>query len=256
MFQENGMKIARVQKDGEVFYAALDKGVFKRIAGLPYDGIQFTGETYASDSVTLLAPAEPSKVVAVGLNYAKHAGEMKEALPENPILFIKPSTAVLAPGGAIVYPKAAGRVDYEAELGVVIAKTCKGVSAEAAKEYIFGYTALNDVTARDLQKKDGQWTRAKGFDTFCPFGPYVDTDYDPRGRQVQSVLSGEVKQDGTTADMIYDVYSLVAFISSVMTLLPGDVIATGTPEGIGPMQRGDTIEIKVAGLEPLVNTVR
>ena len=247
------MKIARVQKDGQTFYAALEDGVFRRLEGLPYEKITYTGETYAAADVRLLAPAEPAKIVAVGLNYAKHAGEMKEALPENPILFIKPSTAVLAPGEGIAYPKASQRVDYEAELAVVIGKTCRNVSAQAAKDYIFGYTALNDVTARDLQKKDGQWTRAKGFDTFCPFGPTVDTDFDPRGRRVQSVLNGQVKQDGNTGDMIFDVYHLVAFISECMTLLPGDVIATGTPEGIGPMQSGDTVEIKVEGLETLKN---
>ncbi len=250
------MKIARVQWQGQAFYAVLESGAVKRIAGLPYDRIQFTGESYAPEDVTLLAPAEPSKVVAVGLNYAKHAGEMKEELPENPKLFMKPSTAVLASGGAIVYPSASGRVDYEAELGVVIGKVCKDVTPEAAKDYIFGYTALNDVTARDLQKKDGQWTRGKGFDTFCPFGPYVDTDYDPRGKRVQSVLNGEVKQDGSTDEMIFNIDELVSFISGVMTLLPGDVIATGTPEGIGPMQRGDTIEIRVEGLETLTNHVR
>jgi len=181
---------------------------------------------------------------------------LKEALPENPILFIKPSTTVLAPGEGIAYPKASQRVDYEAELAVVIGKICRNVSAEAVKEYIFGFTALNDVTARDLQKKDGQWTRGKGFDTFCPFGPYVDTDYDPRGKRVQSLLNGQVKQDGNTDEMIYTVYALIAFISECMTLLPGDVIATGTPDGIGPMQPGDTIEIRVEGLEPLINTVR
>ena len=250
------MKIARVQKDGEAFYAALENGVFRRIAGLPYEGITFTGETVSPDAVTLLAPAEPSKVVAVGLNYAKHAGEMKEALPENPILFMKPATAVLNPGEGIAYPKASQRVDYEAELGIVIGKACKNVTAETAKDYIFGYTALNDVTARDLQKKDGQWTRAKSFDTFCPFGPYIDTDYDPCGRRVQSVLNGRIMQDGNTGDMIYDVFALVAFISECMTLLPGDVIATGTPEGIGPMQPGDVIEIKVEGLETLQNHVQ
>ena len=250
------MKIARVQKDGQAFYAALENGIFRRLEGLPYEKIEFTGETYLRDSVTLLAPAEPSKVVAVGLNYAKHASEMKETLLDNPILFIKPSTSVLAPWEGITYPKASQRVDYEAELGVVIGKTCKNVAAEDAKAYIFGFTALNDVTARDLQKKDGQWARAKGFDTFCPFGPYVDTDFDPRGRRVQSVLNGQVKQDGNTGDMLYDVYQLVAFISECMTLLPGDVVATGTPEGIGPMQRGDTIEIKVEGLETLKNHMR
>jgi 2-keto-4-pentenoate hydratase/2-oxohepta-3-ene-1,7-dioic acid hydratase (catechol pathway) len=250
------MKIARLQKDGQAFYAALEGGVFRRIAGLPYDGVTFTGETYAPGSVKLLAPAEPSKVVAVGLNYAKHAGEMKEALPENPILFIKPSTAVLAPGEGIRYPKAARRVDYEAELALVIGKTCRNVTVEGAKGYIFGYTALNDVTARDLQRQDGHWTRAKSFDTFCPFGPYVDTDFDPRGKRVQSVLNGQVKQDGNAGDMIYNVYRLIAFISECMTLLPGDVVATGTPEGIGPMQPGDTIEIKIEGLETLQNHVR
>ena len=250
------MKIARVQKDGHAFYAVLEDSIFKRIMGLPYDGIQFTGETYAQDSVILLAPAEPSKVVAVGLNYAKHAGEMKEELPENPKLFMKPSTAVLAPGGTIIYPKAASRVDYEAELGVVIGRTCKDVTPEAVKDYIFGYMALNDVTARDLQKKDGQWTRGKGFDTFCPFGPYVDTDYDPRGKRVQSLLNGQVKQDGNTDEMIYTVDALISFISECMTLLPGDVVATGTPDGIGPMRPGDTIEIRMEGLEPLINTIR
>jgi 2-keto-4-pentenoate hydratase/2-oxohepta-3-ene-1,7-dioic acid hydratase in catechol pathway len=173
------MKIARVQRDGQTFYAALENGVFRRIAGLPYDGVTFTGETYAQDSVTLLAPAEPTKVVAVGLNYAKHAGEMKEELHANPILFIKASTSVLDPGGAIAYPQASKRVDYEAELAVVIGKKCRNVTAEAAGDYIFGYTTLNDVTARDLQKADGQWTRGKSFDTFCPFGPYVDTDFEP-----------------------------------------------------------------------------
>ncbi len=250
------MKIARVQKGNEAFYAALEDGVFRRIAGLPYEGVTFTGETYPPDAVKLLAPAEPTKVVAVGLNYAKHAGEMKEALPENPILFIKPATTVLAPGDTINYPKASQRVDYEAELGVVIGKACKNVSTEEAKDYIFGYTALNDVTARDLQKKDGQWTRAKSFDTFCPFGPYIDTEYDPHSKRVQSVLNGEVKQDGITDAMIFGVEHLVAFISECMTLLPGDVIATGTPEGIGPMQPGDKIEIKIEGLETLQNHVR
>lgn len=250
------MKIARVQKGNEAFYAALENGVFRRIAGLPYEGITFTGETYPPDTVKLLAPAEPTKVVAVGLNYAKHAGEMKEALPESPILFIKPATAVLAPEGNIAYPRASQRVDYEAELAVIIGKTCKNVTVDDAGSYIFGYTALNDITARDLQKKDGQWTRAKSFDTFCPFGPYIDTDYDPRGRRVQSVLNGEVRQDGNTRDMIFDVYQLIAFISECMTLNPGDVIATGTPEGIGPMQPGDMIEIKIEGLEPLQNHVQ
>jgi len=249
------VKIIRASFKGETFYAELKDDKALRLAGAPYEKVIYTGEEYGIGEVDLLAPSEPSKIVAVGLNYAKHAGEMKEELIGNPILFIKPSTAVLAPGGEIVYPPESKRVDYEAELAVVIKKKCRKVTAEEASEYILGYTALNDVTARDLQKKDGQWTRGKGFDTFCPFGPYIDTDFDPSGRRIRSVLSGEIKQDGNTGDMIYKVSELVSFISSGMTLLPGDVIATGTPEGIGPMQKGDTIEIIIDGLAALKNTV-
>jgi 2-keto-4-pentenoate hydratase/2-oxohepta-3-ene-1,7-dioic acid hydratase in catechol pathway len=250
------MKIARLQRQGQTFYAALEVGAFRRIEGLPYDGITYTGDAYAPESVKLLAPAEPRKIVAVGLNYAGHAKEMRETLLENPILFIKPGTAVLAPGESIVIPSVSQRVDYEAELAVVIGKTCKNATIETAKDYIFGYTALNDVTARDVQKKDGQWTRAKSFDTFCPFGPYIDTDFDPHSKRVQSVLNGEVMQDASTDSMIFNVNQLVAFISSCMTLLPGDVISTGTPEGIGPMQKGDMVEIRIEGLETLHNHVR
>ncbi len=250
------MKIARLQRQGQTFYAVRDGGAFRRIEGLPYDGIKFIGDAYEIETVKLLAPAEPSKIVAVGLNYAGHAKEMRESLLENPILFIKPSTAVIAPGENIVIPSVSQRVDYEAELAVVIGKTCKNATAETAKDYIFGYTALNDVTARDLQQKDGQWTRAKSFDTFCPFGPYVDTDFDPCGKRVQSVLDGQICQNASTDDMIFNVFELVAFVSACMTLLPGDIISTGTPEGIGPMRKGDTVEIRIEGLETLQNRVR
>jgi 2-keto-4-pentenoate hydratase/2-oxohepta-3-ene-1,7-dioic acid hydratase in catechol pathway len=171
------------------------------------------------------------------------------------VLFLKPPTALIAHGQAIRWPAASQQVDYEAELAVVIGRTCKNVSAEDAPAYIFGYTALNDVTARDLQKSDGQWTRAKSFDTFCPVGPYIDTDYDSAGRRVQSVLNGEVKQNGATDDMLFSPAQLVSFISECMTLLPGDIIATGTPEGIGPMRRGDVIEIRIEGLDTLRNSV-
>jgi 2-keto-4-pentenoate hydratase/2-oxohepta-3-ene-1,7-dioic acid hydratase in catechol pathway len=250
------MRIARVQYREQVFYAVAEDGVFRRMKGLPYDTIALTEEAYSPEDVKLLAPAEPSKIVAVGRNYEAHAREMQAEVPPLPLLFIKPSTSVLEPGGEIVWPEDSQRVDYEAELGVIIGKTCRNVSAEEARDYIFGYTALNDVTARDLQKADGQWTRGKGFDTFCPFGPYVDTDYTTRGKRVRGVLCGEVKQDGCMDDMIYTPEALVAFISRGMTLLPGDVVATGTPEGVGPMKRGDTIEVRIDGLEPLVNFVR
>ena len=203
----------------------------------------------------LLPPCEPTKIVAVGLNYAKHAVEMKVRLAGKPVLFIKPPTSLIAHGEAIVWPAASQRVDYEAELALVIGKKCKGVSPEEAPDYIFGYTALNDVTARDLQKADVQWTRAKSFDTFCPVGPYIDTAYNPAGRRVQCVVDGVVRQEGNTDDMLFSPAELVSFISECMTLLPGDIIATGTPEGIGPLRRGGVVEIRIDGLETLRNSV-
>jgi len=249
------MKFLRARKGGEAFYAALENGRIRRLAGSPYEGAVYTGDEYAPGEVTLLPPCEPTKIVAVGLNYAKHAAEMKEKLSGNPILFLKPTTALIAHGGTIIWPEASQRVDYEAELAVVISRTCKNVSPEEAPAYIFGYTALNDVTARDVQKADGQWTRAKSYDTFCPVGPVIETDYDPAGRRVQSVLDGEVKQDGNTNDMLFKPAELVSYISGCMTLLPGDIVATGTPEGIGPMRSGGVVEIRVEGLDILRNSV-
>jgi 2-keto-4-pentenoate hydratase/2-oxohepta-3-ene-1,7-dioic acid hydratase in catechol pathway len=253
--REIKMKLLRAQKDGEVFYAELMDGVLKRLAGPPYGEIAYTGDEYDMAEVRLLPPSEPSKIVAVGLNYAKHADEMKERLIGNPVLFLKPTTALIAHGDEIVWPAASQRVDYEAEVAVVIGKTCKNVSPEEAPAHIFGYTALNDVTARDLQKADGQWTRAKSFDTFCPVGPTIETDYTPAGRRVQSVLDGVVKQDGSTDDMLFSPVELVSFISQCMTLLPGDIVATGTPEGIGPVRRGGVVEIRIEGLDTLVNGI-
>jgi 2-keto-4-pentenoate hydratase/2-oxohepta-3-ene-1,7-dioic acid hydratase in catechol pathway len=249
------MKILRAKKDRQSFYAVMDGSTAKVISGLPYGQIVYTGEEYPIGSLEILAPSEPSKVVAVGLNYVAHAGEMKEKMNETPIIFLKATSSVLPNGGEIIYPQASQRVDYEAELGAVISKKCKNVSPQEAKECVFGYTALNDVTARDLQKVDGQWARAKSFDTFCPFGPYVDTDFDPKGKRVQSILNGQVRQDGNTDDMRFDTFELISFISQCMTLLPGDVIATGTPAGIGPMSKGDSIEIRIEGLESLINKV-
>ena len=250
------MKFLRAQINGQAFYAALENGRVKRLAGPPYQGAEYTGDEYGIDEVAVLPPTEPTKIVAVGLNYAKHAAELKETLLGRPVIFLKPTTALIAHGQEIVWPAASERVDFEAELAVVIGRECKGVTPQEASSYIFGYTALNDVTARDLQKADGQWTRAKSFDTFCPVGPYIDTDFDPAGRRVQSVLDGEVKQDGETGDMLYKPAELVSFISECMTLLPGDIIATGTPEGIGPLHRGGEIEIRIEGLDTLRNSVK
>lgn len=225
--------------------------------GLPCDTerLTFTGNTYLPEAVTLLAPCKPSKIVAVGLNYRSHAEELGMPLPDEPLLFLKPSTAVIGPGDAIMYPPMSRRVDYEAELGVIVGAIAKNVSERQAKQYILGYTCFNDVTARDLQGRDKQFTRSKSFDTFAPMGPWIETELEPDNLTVQSYLGGELKQSGTTADLVFPVCRLLSFVSRVMTLLPGDVIATGTPAGIGPMRPGDTIEIFVEGIGRLKNVV-
>jgi 2-keto-4-pentenoate hydratase/2-oxohepta-3-ene-1,7-dioic acid hydratase in catechol pathway len=204
----------------------------------------------------LLAPVMPGKIIAVGLNYRDHAGEMGLAAPKEPIIFMKPSTSVIGPGENIIYPRQSTRIDYEAELGVVISKRCRNVKADQAEEVIFGYTCVNDVTARDLQATDGQWTRAKSFDTFCPIGPWIETDIrDPHALAISSRLNNEVKQSSSTANLIFTVFELIEFISSVMTLEKWDVIATGTPSGIGPMNRGDEIQVEIEGIGTLTNVV-
>ncbi|HVN70377.1 MAG TPA: fumarylacetoacetate hydrolase family protein [Desulfomonilia bacterium] len=214
-------------------------------------------EGHALEIEKPLAPVLPGKIIAVGLNYRDHAEEMGLALPQEPILFMKPSTAVIGPGEAIVYPEQSSRVDYEAELAVVISKRCRNVRAGNAREVILGYTCFNDVTARDLQAKDGQWTRAKSFDTFAPLGPWIVTDIDdPHDLTVTSRLNNEVKQASNTNNLIFSVFQLIEYISSIMTLEKGDVIATGTPSGVGPMSRGDEITIEVERLGTLTNTVR
>jgi 2-keto-4-pentenoate hydratase/2-oxohepta-3-ene-1,7-dioic acid hydratase in catechol pathway len=193
--------------------------------------------------------------VAIGLNYRDHAEELKLQLPEEPLLFMKPPSSVIGPGDAIVLPPQSTRVDFEAELAIVIGKAAKQVPRKAAREYILGYTCLNDVTARDLQTKDGQWTRAKSFDTFCPVGPWIETDVDPSDLQIELYLNGERKQESRTSNLIFDPFQLVEFITSVMTLLPGDLIATGTTSGIGPMKAGDTVEVRIEGIGSLKNVV-
>ena len=209
----------------------------------------------ALSEVRLLAPCEPSKIVAVGLNYRDHAEELNMKLPEEPLLFLKPSSSVIGPGDAIIMPRQSARVDYEAELAIVIGIEAKGVSEKDAGKFILGYTCLNDVTARDLQNKDGQWTRAKGFDTFCPLGPWIETELDPFDLKIDLLLNGQSKQSSRTSNLIFNPFKLVEFISGVMTLFPGDVIATGTTSGIGPMCDGDTVEVRIESLGSLVNRV-
>ena len=227
------------------------------ITGDPiYQGIQKTAAKLELSKARLLAPVIPrSKIVAIGKNYADHAAEMGGVVPDEPIIFIKPNTTVIGPGDTIVWPEMAPSIDYEAELAIVIGRICKDVPKEKVNDVIFGYTMANDVTSRELQKKDGQWTRAKGFDTFCPLGPWIETEFVPGTQRITTTLNGEVKQDATLSDMIFKVPEIVNFVSSVMTLLPGDVIITGTPAGIGPMPERSVVAVSIEGLGQLTNKV-
>jgi 2-keto-4-pentenoate hydratase/2-oxohepta-3-ene-1,7-dioic acid hydratase in catechol pathway len=227
------------------------------LAGDPlYVGVQLTDAEVPLSDVRLLAPVLPrSKVVGIGRNYAAHAAELGNEAPAEPLLFLKPNTSVVGPGDPVFYPRQSREVHYEGELAVVIGRICRDVPVERVADVVHGYTVANDVTARDLQRSDVQFTRAKGFDSFCPLGPWVETELDPSDLEVTTHLNGDLKQHGTTKDMIHDVPSLVAYVSSVMTLLPGDLILTGTPEGVGPMQVGDEVEVTVAGIGSLTNKV-
>ena len=218
------------------------------------NGIISGGELLKPEEVFLLPPCQPTKIVCVGLNYVKHAQELKMPLPEEPILFLKPPSAILAPSGQIIYPSSSQQLDYEGELAVVIGKRCKNIQAEEAEKYILGYTCFNDVTARDLQRIDVQWTRAKSFDTFAPFGPWI-AKIDPSDADIETRVNGNVVQKSNTSDLIFNVPQLVQFISGVMTLEPGDVIATGTPPGVGQLQKGDALEVEIEGIGVLKNTV-
>jgi len=249
------MRFIRAEYQNETFYAILEDDRVIRLNGIPYDAIEREGSEYALQDVKLLAPAEPSKIVCVGKNYKAHADEMKEGQPEEPLLFLKPNTCVVGPEDGIVYPIESNRVDYEAELAVVIGKKAHRVEKGHAAEYIFGYTCLNDVTARDIQKGDGQWTRGKSFDTFCPIGPWIETELDAENTGIRSILNGEIKQNSNTNMMTHSIDKLICYMSACMTLLPGDIIATGTPEGISPMKVGDVIEIEVDGNGKLRNRI-
>jgi 2-keto-4-pentenoate hydratase/2-oxohepta-3-ene-1,7-dioic acid hydratase in catechol pathway len=249
------VRLARFFFDNEFRTGVIEDDQIHSISGSFYTGFEIGAEQIPCSEIKLLSPVEPSKILAVGLNYIDHAHELKMPIPEEPLLFMKPSTSVIGPGEMIVYPNMSRQVDYEAELGVIIKKVTKQVDEVEAKEYILGYTCANDVTARDLQKKDGQWTRSKGFDTFSPLGPWIETALDPLDVTVESYLNGELKQSSSTRNMIFDVYKLVSHISKVMTLLPGDVIMTGTPFGVGPMETGDKIDISIEGIGVLSNYV-
>jgi 2-keto-4-pentenoate hydratase/2-oxohepta-3-ene-1,7-dioic acid hydratase in catechol pathway len=221
-----------------------------------YSGIVPQDKTLKLSDVKLLAPVIPrSKVVCIGKNYADHAAEMGSVVPTEPIIFIKPNTSVIGPNETIVWPNMSERVDHEVELAIVIGRICKEVPAAKANDVIYGYTIANDVTARDLQKKDGQWSRAKGFDTFCPLGPWIETEFIPKDQKITATLNGEVKQSSVLSEMIFKIPQIIEFVTNVMTLLPGDVILTGTPAGIGPMPAGASISVAIEGLGTLTNKV-
>ena len=216
---------------------------------------QIIGDAVNVDEVRLLAPVEPQKIVCVGRNYAEHAAELGNEVPSEPLIFLKPPSTIIGPDEAVVYPAISERVDHEGELALVIGQRCRHLSEEEALEAVFGYTVANDVTARDLQRKDGQWTRGKGFDTFCPVGPWIDTQFNPTNRLVRCLVNNEVRQDGNTGLMIYSIARVLAFVTQFMTLEPGDLILTGTPAGVGAVQPGDVMTVEVGGLGSLSNPV-
>jgi 2-keto-4-pentenoate hydratase/2-oxohepta-3-ene-1,7-dioic acid hydratase in catechol pathway len=239
----------------EALSGILENNVVSEIRGELWGSREPTGRQWPLDAIKLLPPSTPSKIVCVGRNYAAHASELGNELPKEPLIFLKPPSSVIAPGEAIVLPSVSKRVDFEGELAVVIGKRCKHVSpAEKVTSYIAGYTCLNDVTARDLQKPDGQWWRAKGSDTFCPLGPYLETEFDPAAT-VETFVNGVRKQHASISNWIFSLDVIIRWIAQVMTLEPGDVIATGTPEGVGPLSAGDTVEVAVSGIGTLRNTV-
>ncbi|KQR91215.1 MAG: fumarylacetoacetate hydrolase family protein [Microbacterium ginsengisoli] len=252
------MKIARFSHQDAIRYGIVDEGELVVLAADPlFAGFETTGERVPLADAALLAPVIPrSKVVCVGKNYHDHAAEMGGEAPAAPLLFLKPNTAVIGPGDSIVRPPQSERTDFEGELAVVIGRIAKNVPADRALDYVFGYTVGNDVTARDIQYSDGQWTRGKGFDTFCPLGPAIETEFDIASARVQTRLNGEVAQDAPLTDMIHSVPDIIAYASAAFTLLPGDVILTGTPAGVGPFNAGDTVEVEITGLGVLRNTAR
>lgn len=251
------MKIVRIDAEADdITYGTVEPDGIRLYHGSPLFQWERSETVLPITQVKLLTPVIPTKVVAVGRNYAEHAEEMSADVPDTPIIFLKPPTAVIGPLAPIRLPSQSDEVHHEAELAVVIGKVTRDVKAEHADRYILGYTVANDVTARDLQRSDGQWTRSKGFDTFCPIGPAIDTEFDPtEPHRITCTVNEDVRQDGSTADLVFGVADLVEFVSSVMTLLPGDIILTGTPAGVGPIEDGDMVEVEIEGIGVLMNPV-
>ena len=249
-----GMRVVRVISEGDCRYGLADESTVTLISDEPFAQWEPEG-AIGLKTAQLLTPVVPTKIVCVGINYRSHAQEMGHAIPQEPVIFLKPPTSINGPGGEIRLPEGVGRVDYEAELAAVIGRRTHNATPEQAEANILGYTCANDVTARDIQRIDGQWTRAKGYDGFCPLGPWIETDVDPSDLLVECYVNGERTQSARTSDLIFDVPTVVSFASRVMTLVPGDVVLTGTPGGIGPLEHGDTVEVRIEGVGSLVNTV-
>jgi 2-keto-4-pentenoate hydratase/2-oxohepta-3-ene-1,7-dioic acid hydratase in catechol pathway len=249
------VKTCRFRLAGRESYGVVEGATVRALTAAPWAGGLPEGKAVPLADVQLLAPVQPSKVVCIGRNYRAHAKELGNEVPAVPLIFMKPSTAVVGPQEAIRCPEQSKEVHHEAELGVVVGRPLTRVGAAEARIGVFGYTCVNDVTARDIQREEKQFTRAKGFDTFCPVGPIVVTDVDPMDVSVVCRVNGAEKQRGTTRDMVHDPFALLSFISNVMTLLPGDVVATGTPEGVGVIRRGDWVEVEISGIGVLRNPV-
>lgn len=250
------MKIVRFKAGDDIAYGLAEADGVTLYQGSPFFVWEATETIIPWERVQLLAPVLPSKVVCVGKNYVEHAAEMESDVPDEPLIFMKPATSVVGPDARVVIPPQSSEVHHEGEVAVVIGKVARNVAAEDVGQYVFGYTAANDVTARDLQRSDGQWTRAKGFDTFCPLGPAIETEFDPLEKMaVMCRVNGEIRQAGFTSDMVFGVAELIEYITAVMTLLPGDVVLTGTPSGVGPVEPGDLVEVEVDGIGVLANHV-
>ena len=250
------MRICRVSVDDELHYGVIEGDAVALLTSHPFGPFEPEGRVFALEDVRLVAPVLPSKVIAVGKNYLDHVKEMGgQAPPSEPMIFLKPSTAVIGPGEPIQLPWQSEQVEHEAEIAVVIGRMCRDVPEDRVDEVILGYTCANDVTARDLQRTDGQWGRAKGFDSFCPLGPWIETDLDVEEAAVVCEVNGQVRQSSTGSEMVRSVPELVSWISSVMTLLPGDVILTGTPAGVGPLVAGDNVSVTIGGIGTLTNVV-
>jgi 2-keto-4-pentenoate hydratase/2-oxohepta-3-ene-1,7-dioic acid hydratase in catechol pathway len=250
------MKIARIEYNKTVSYACIDNAH----AGIFHGSIYDDNAPEIIDSIDikdarLLAPVEPTKIVCLGLNYREHAAELDMDIPKEPVIFLKPPSSIIGPDDSIIYPAASLRLDYEAELAIIVKKRARSINAQDVKDYILGYTCLNDITARDIQKRDGQWTRAKSFDTFCPIGPHIETCLDTGDIKIKLSVNNNIKQSSSTSDMIFDVDYIISFVSGIMTLMPGDIVTTGTPKGVGPLTRGDIVNVEIDGIGCLTNKV-